>query len=76
MPPTAVIITVQHLVEGMIYTWQIMRVTITILALTVTHTQALIVTIISGLETLISAQMSWRFITKCLLKGTMLPRFC
>ena len=63
----------QLLEEGaMISTLQTMQGTILILTLTiVTRTAGHIATIVSGLEHdtgIISAQMSWRFIMKCLLK--------
>ena len=58
MPHTAVIIMVQLLAEGMISIWRIMRAIIITLVLTVTRTQVPTVTIISGLDHLVSAQMN------------------
>ena len=62
---------VQPLVGAMICILRTMREEIPILTLVVTRTAVPIVTIISGLDHdtgIISAQMSWRFIMKCLLK--------
>ena len=62
---------VQSLVAAMIYLLMTMREQIPILSLIVTRTAGLIVTIAFGLEHdtgIISAQMSWRFIMKCLLE--------
>ena len=59
------------LVGAMICILQTMREEIPILTLVATRTAVPIVTIISGLihdTEIISAQMSWRFIMKCLLK--------
>ena len=70
-PLTANIIMVQPLVGAMICILRTMREEIPILTLVVTRTAVPIVTIISGLEHdtgIISAQMSWRFIMKCLLE--------
>ena len=71
-PLTAFIVMVQPLVRAMICILRTMREEIPVLTLTVTHTAAVpIVTIISGLDHdtgIISAQMSWRFIMKCLLE--------
>ena len=71
-PLTAIIIMVQPLVGAMICILRTMREEIPVLTLTVTRTAAVpIVTIISGLDHdtgIISAQMSWRFIMKCLLE--------
>ena len=70
-PLTAMIIMVQPLVMAMICILRTMREEIPILTLTVTRTPVPIVTIISGLDHdtgIISAQMSWRFIMKCLLE--------
>ena len=71
-PLTAIIIMVQPLVGAMICILRTMREEIPILTLIVTRTAAVpIVTIISGLDHdtgIISAQMSWRFIMKCLLE--------
>ena len=71
-PLTANIIMVQPLVGAMICILRTMREEIPILTLIVTRTAAVpIVTIISGLDHdtgIISAQMSWRFIMKCLLE--------
>ena len=72
VPLTAIMIMVQPLVMAMICTLRTMREEIPILTLIVTCTAAVpIVTIISGLDhdtDIISAQMSWRFIMKCLLE--------
>ena len=71
-PLTAIMIMVQPLVGAMICILRTMREEIPILTLIVTRTAAVpIVTIISGLDHdtgIISAQMSWRFIMKCLLE--------
>ena len=71
-PLTAMIIMVQPLVGAMICILRTMREEIPILTLIATRTAAVpIVTIISGLDHdtgIISAQMSWRFIMKCLLE--------
>ena len=70
-PLTAIIIMVQPLVGAMICILRAMREEIPTLTLVVTRTAVLIVTIISGLDHdtgIISAQMSWRFIMKCLLE--------
>ena len=70
-PLTAIIIMVQPLVGAMICILRTMREEIPILTLVVTRTAVPIVTIISGLDHdtgIISAQMSWRFIMKCLLE--------
>ena len=70
-PLTAIIIMVQPLVRAMICILRTMREEILVLTLTVTRTAVLIATIASGLEHdtgIISAQMSWRFIMKCLLE--------
>ena len=66
--------TVFQLLVAMISTLQTMQHTIVILTLiTVTSTEGHIATIKSGLAEhntgIISAQMSWRFIMKCLLKN-------
>ena len=70
-PLTAIIIMVQSLVGAMICILGTMREEIPILALVVTRTAGLIATIAFGLEHdtgIISAQMSWKFIMKCLLE--------
>ena len=71
-PLTAIIMMVQPLVGAMICILRTMREEIPILTLIATRTAAVpIVTIISGLDHdtgIISAQMSWRFIMKCLLE--------
>ena len=72
-PRTATMTIFQLLEEGaMISTLQTMQDTILILPLVVVmSTEGHIATIKSGLEHntgIISAQMSWRFIMKCLLK--------
>ena len=71
-PLTAIMIMVQPLVRAMICILRTMREEIPVLTLIVTRTAAVpIVTIISGLDHdtgIISAQMSWRFIMKCLLE--------
>ena len=70
-PLTAIIIMVQSLVGTLICIFRTMRKEIPILALVVTRTAGLIATIAFGLEHdtgIISAQMSWRFIMKCLLE--------
>ena len=70
-PLTAMIIMVQSLVGALICILRTMREEIPILTLVVTRTAVPIVTIISGLDHdtgIISAQMSWRFIMKCLLE--------
>ena len=70
-PLTANIIMVQSLVGAMICILRTMREEIPTLTLVVTRTAVPIVTIISGLDHdtgIISAQMSWRFIMKCLLE--------
>lgn len=70
-PLTAIIIMVQSLVGAMICLLTTMREEIPILTLIVTRTAGLIATIAFGLENdtgIISAQMSWRFIMKCLLE--------
>ena len=71
-PLTAIIIMVQSLVGAVICLLRTMREEIPILTLTATRTAAVrIATIASGLEhdtVIISAQMSWRFIMKCLLE--------
>ena len=70
-PLTAIIIMVQSLVGALICILRTMRKEIPILALVVTRTAGLIATIAFGLEHdtgIISAQMSWRFIMKCLLE--------
>ena len=70
-PLTAIIIMVQSLVGAMICILRTMREEIPILALVVTRTAGLIATIAFGLEHdtgIISAQMSWKFIMKCLLE--------
>ena len=71
-PLTAIIVMVQPLVGAMICILRTMREEIPILTLIATRTSAVpIVTIISGLDHdtgIISAQMSWRFIMKCLLE--------
>ena len=71
-PLTANIIMVQPLVRAMICILRTMREEIPVLTLIVTRTAGLIATIAFGLEHdtgIISAQMSWRFIMKCLLKN-------
>ena len=72
VPLTAIMIMVQSLVVAMICTLRTMREEIPILTLIVTRTAAVpIATIGFGLEHdtgIISAQMSWRFIMKCLLE--------
>ena len=71
-PLTAIIVMVQPLVGAIICILRTMREEIPILTLIATRTAAVpIVTIISGLDHdtgIISAQMSWRFIMKCLLE--------
>ena len=71
-PLTAMIVMVQPLVRAMICILRTMREEIPILTLVVPRTAAVpIVTILSGLDHdtgIISAQMSWRFIMKCLLE--------
>ena len=70
-PLTAIIIMVQPLVWAMICILRTMREEIPVLTLIVTRTTLPIVTVISGLDHdtgIISAQMSWRFIMKCLLE--------
>ena len=71
-PLTAMIIMVQPLVGEMICILRTMREEILILTFIVSRTAAVpIVTIISGLDHdtgIVSAQMSWRFTMKCLLK--------
>ena len=70
-PLTAMIVMVQSLVGALICILRTMREEIPILTLVVTRTAVPIVTIISGLDHdtgIISAQMSWRFIMKCLLE--------
>ena len=71
-PLTAIIMMVQPLVGAMICILRTMREEIPSLPFTVTRTAEVpIVTIISGLDHdtgIISAQMSWRFIMKCLLE--------
>ena len=70
-PLTATIIMVQSLVRAMICILRTMREEIPTLTLVVTRTAVPIVTVISGLDHdtgIISAQMSWRFIMKCLLE--------
>ena len=70
-PLTAIIIMVQSLVGALICILGTMREEIPILALVVTRTAGVIATIAFGLEHdtgIISAQMSWRFIMKCLLE--------
>ena len=70
-PLTANIIMVQPLVRAMICILRTMREEIPVLTLVVTRTAGLIATIAFGLEHdtgIISAQMSWRFIMKCLLE--------
>ena len=68
---------VQPLVRAMICILRTMREEIPILTLTVTRTAVHIVTIISGLDHdtgIISAQMSWKFIMKCLLETEQLQK--
>ena len=70
-PLTAIIIMVLPLVRAMICILRTMREEIPVLTLIVTRTAVPIVTVISGLDHdtgIISAQMSWRFIMKCLLE--------
>ena len=70
-PLTAIIIMVQPLVGAMICLFTTMREEIAILTLVVNRTAVPTATIGSGLEHktgIISAQMSWRFIMKCLLE--------
>ena len=71
-PLTAIIVMVQPLVRAMICILRTMQEEIPILTLIVSRTVAVpIVTILSGLDHdtgIISAQMSWRFIMKCLLE--------
>ena len=70
-PLTAIMIMVQPLVRALICILRTMREEIPILTLVVTRTAVPIVTILSGLDHdtgFISAQMSWRFIMKCLLE--------
>ena len=70
-PLTAIIIMVQSSVGAMICILRTMREEIPILAFIVNRTAGLIATIAFGLEDdtgIISAQMSWRFIMKCLLE--------
>ena len=71
-PLTAIIIMVQPLVGATICILRTMREEIPILTLVVPRIAAVpIVTILSGLDHdtgIISAQMSWRFIMKCLLE--------
>ena len=70
-PLTAMIVMVQSLVGALICILRTMREEIPILTLVVTRTAVPIVTIISGLDHdtgIISAQMSWKFIMKCLLE--------
>ena len=70
-PLTTCIIMVQPLVGAMICILRTMREEIPFLTLVVTRTAVPIVTIISGLDHdtgTVSAQMSWRFIMKCLLE--------
>ena len=71
--PRTATMTVFQLLVAMISTLQTMQDTIVILTLViVTSTEGHIATIKSGLAEhntgIISAQMSWRFIMKCLLK--------
>ena len=70
-PLTAIIIMVLPLVRAMICILRTMREEIPVLTLIVTRTAVPIVTVISGLDHdtgIISAQMSWKFIMKCLLE--------
>ena len=71
-PLAAIIVMVQPLVRAMICILRTMREEIPILTLIATRTAAVpIVTIIFGLDLdtgIVSAQMSWRFIMKCLLE--------
>ena len=70
-PLTANIMMVQPLVGAMICILGTMREEIPILTLIVTRIAGLIATIALGLEHdtgIISAQMSWKFIMKCLLE--------
>lgn len=64
MPHTPIITMVQLSVGGMIFTFQTMQAVIGILTLVVTRTPVPTATIIYGLETIISAQMNWRFTMK------------
>ena len=68
---------VQSLVGAMICLLTTMREEIPILSLVVNRTGGLIATIGFGLEHdtgIISAQMSWRFIMKCLLETEQLQK--
>ena len=70
-PLTTTMVMVQPLVRAMICILRTMREEIPSLTLIVTRTAVPIVTIISGLDHdtgIISAQMSWKFIMKCLLE--------
>ena len=67
-PLTAKMVMVQPSVGALICIFRTMREEISILTLIVTRTAVPIVTIFSGLDQVISAQMSWRFIVKCLLE--------
>ena len=70
-PLTTTMVMVQPLVGAMICILRTMREEIPSLTLIVTRTAVPIVTIISGLDHdtgIVSGQMSWRFITKCLLE--------
>ena len=70
-PLTAIIIMVLPLVRAMICILRTMREEIPILTFIVSRTAVPIVTIISRLDHdtgVISAQMSWKFIMKCLLE--------
>ena len=71
--PRTATIAIFQLLGAMTSTLQTMQDTILILRLvTVSSTEGHIATIVSGLEHktgIISAQMSWRFIMKCLLKN-------
>ena len=72
LPLTATMVMVQPLVGAMICILRTMREEIPILTFIATRTAAVpIVTILSGLDHdtgIVSAQMSWRFIMKCLLE--------
>ena len=70
-PLTAQIVMVQPSVGALICVLRTMREEIAILTLIATRTAVPIVTVISGLDHdmgIISSQMSWRFIMKCLLE--------
>ena len=68
MPYTATIIMAQHLARAMTYTFQTTQNTIPTLTLVLARTLIPIPATMSGLELIISNQMSLRFTMKRLLK--------